>query len=74
MSAFGTSPTETNRPIGRSGIMPETQEQIAIQEFISTLTVDFPLSDVMSAAARDIQNRVYNHLEYIRTNPDRKNY
>ena len=72
LSAFGISPTETNRLIDRSGILPETQEQIAIQEFISTLTVDFPLSDVMSAAARDIQNRVYNHLEYIRTNPDRK--
>ena len=26
----------------------------------------------MSAAARDIQNRVYDHLEFIRTNPDRK--
>lgn len=72
LSAFGISPTETNRLIDRSGILPETQEQIAIQEFIRTLTVDFPLSDVMSAAARDIQNRVYNHLEYIRTNPDRK--
>ncbi len=72
LTAFGISPTETNRLIDRSGILPETQEQIAIQEFISTLTVDFPLSDVMSAAARDIQNRVYNHLEYIRINPDRK--
>lgn len=58
--------------IDTSAVLPETQERIAIQEFIDTLTVDFPLSDVMSAAARDIQNRVYNHLEYIRTNPDRK--
>lgn len=36
------------------------------------MTVDFPLSEDMSAAARDIQNRVYDHLEFIRTNPDRK--
>ena len=72
LSAFGISPTETNHMIDTSAVLPETQERIAIQEFIDTLTVDFPLSDVMSAAARDIQNRVYNHLEYIRTNPDRK--
>lgn len=72
LSAFGIGPTETNQMIDTSAVLPETQERIAIQEFIDTLTVDFPLSDVMSAAARDIQNHVYNHLEYIRTNPDRK--
>lgn len=72
LSAFGIGPTETNHMIDTSAVLPETQERIAIQEFIDTLTVDFPLSDVMSAAARDIQNRVYNHLEDIRTNPDRK--
>lgn len=72
LSAFGIGPTETNHMIDTSAVLPETQERIAIQKFIDTLTVDFPLSDVMSAAARDIQNRVYNHLEYIRTNPDRK--
>lgn len=72
LSAFGIGPTETNHMIDTSAVLPETQERIAIQEFIDTLTVDFPLSDVMSAAARDIQNRVYNHLKYIRTNPDRK--
>lgn len=72
LSAFGIGPTETNHMIDAAAVLPETQERIAIQEFIDTLTVDFPLSDVMSAAARDIQNRVYNHLEYIRINPDRK--
>ena len=72
LNAFGIGPTETNHMIDTSAVLPETQERIAIQKFIDTLTVEFPLSDVMSAAARDIQNRVYNHLEYIRTNPDRK--
>lgn len=72
LSAFGIGPTETNHMIDTSAVLPETQERIAIQKFIDILTVEFPLSDVMSAAARDIQNRVYNHLEYIRTNPDRK--
>ena len=72
LSAFGIGPTETNCMLDTSAVLPKTQEQVAIQEFINTLTVDFPQSDVMSAAARDIQNRVYNHLEYIRTDPDRK--
>ena len=30
------------------------------------------MSEEMSAAARNIQNRVYNNIDYIRTNPDRK--
>ena len=72
LDAFGISPTETNRLIDAGQVQEETQERIAIQEFIAGLTVDFPLSEEMSAAARDIQNHVYDHLEFIRTNPDRK--
>lgn len=72
LDAFGIGPTETNRLIDTAQVQTETREQLAIQEFISGLTVDFPLSEEMSAAARNIQNSVYNHLEYIRTNPDRK--
>lgn len=72
LSAFGLSPAETNCLIDTGKIPPETHEQIAIQEFISSLDVDFPASEIMSAAARDIQNSTYNHIEYIQTNPDRK--
>ncbi len=72
LCAFGLSPAETNRLIDAGQLQTETQEQIAIQEFIATLTVEFPLSEEMSAAARSIQNQVYNHLEHIRTDPDRK--
>lgn len=72
LDAFGIGPTETNKMLDIRGISPEAQENLAIQEFIRTLTVDFPLSDEMSAAARDIQNQVHDHLDYIRTNPDIK--
>ena len=72
LDAFGLSPTETNRLIDTGRIRAETYEELAIQEFISGLTVDFPLSEQMSAAARDISNRVYNHIEFVRTNPDLK--
>ena len=52
LDAFGIGPTETNRLIDTAQVQTETREQLAIQEFISGLTVDFPLSEEMSAAAR----------------------
>lgn len=72
LNAFGISPTETNGLIDAGRIQPETQEKLAIQSFISSLTVDFPTSEEMSVAARNIQNTAYNHIEHIYTNPDRK--
>lgn len=72
LDSFGISPTETNQLIDVERTNPDLQEQIAIQEFISGLTADFPSSEEMSAAAREIQDSVYNHAEYICTDPDRK--
>lgn len=72
LDAFGLSPTETNRLIDAGQMPTEAREQLTIQEFIDSLSVEFPLSEEMSAAARRIQNRVYNHLDWIRTDPDRK--
>lgn len=72
LDAFGLSPAETNKLIDIHNISPEAQEKQEIDKFISGLQVDFPSSEEMSAAARFIQNTVYNHVEYIRTNPDRK--
>lgn len=69
---FGISPTETNSLIDTGKISSETREKLAIQEFISGLDVDFPASDVMSAAARTIEEKAYDHVEYILTNPDDK--
>lgn len=72
LDAFGLSPLDTNQLIEADEVQEETQEQLAIQAFIRSLTVDFPASEVMSAAARDIQNGVYGHLEDVRADPDRK--
>ncbi len=72
LDAFGISPIETNRLIETKAIIPEVQEKLKINEFISNLTVDFPSSEEMSAAARQIQNAVHDHNEYIRTDPDNK--
>lgn len=72
LNAFGISPTETNMLIDIGKVQPATQEKIAILQFIDGLSEEFPTSDIMSAAAREIQTKVYNHAEFIRTNPDRK--
>lgn len=72
LNAFGISPTETNSIIDLGKIPSEVQEKMAIQEFINGLNVDFPTSEMMSEAARTIENRAYNHIEYIVTNPDQK--
>lgn len=72
LNAFGISPTETNSLIDTGKVQLETQEKLAIQEFISGLTEEFPSSKRMSAAARMIQDAVYDHAEYIFTDPDTK--
>ena len=72
LDTFGISPTETNSLIDTGKVSAETQEKLAIQEFISGLEVDFPSSEIMSAAARMIEEKAYNHAEYIVTNPDEK--
>lgn len=68
---FGLSPTETNRLI-ENVLSLEAKEEIAINEFVKTLSVDFPSSEEMSFMAQSIQNAVYNHAEYVLTNPDTK--
>lgn len=72
LDTFGISPTETNSLIDIQKVSAETQEKLSIQEFINNLDVDFPASDVMSAAARAIEEKTYDHIEYIRLNPDEK--
>lgn len=72
LDAFGISPTETNRLIDTHLVAPELHEKLEFDKFISELEVDFPSSELMSAAARRIQDTVFDHQEFICTNPDRK--
>lgn len=72
LDTFGISPTETNSLIDIGKVSSQTQEKLAIQEFISGLEVDFPTSVAMSAAARALEEKAYNHVEYVLTNPDEK--
>ena len=72
LSTFGISATETNCLFGASGVQRSTVEQQAIEEFVSSLQVEFPETEAMSQAARTISDTVYNHVEYLVTNPDKK--
>lgn len=72
LSTFGISATETNCLFGAGGVQRSVIEQQAIETFISSLEVEFPETEVMSSAARNISDAVYNHVEYLITNPDKK--
>lgn len=72
LDAFGLTPMETDCIIDIDMMQPKLEENQIFKEFIDGITVGFPESDIMSAAARDIENRVYDHEEYILTNPDKK--
>lgn len=72
LNFFGLSPTQTNRLINFKLLNYKKREQLAIQQFINSLSESFPSSDEMSKAARRIHSLIYNHEEYIVTNPDEK--
>ncbi|MBM6831097.1 type II restriction endonuclease [Faecalicoccus acidiformans] len=72
LDTFNISPTETNRLITSKGILQSEREKEVIYDFIRGLTVDFPPSEEMSTAAREIENTLYNHKEHIISNPDNK--
>ena len=71
LNYFGITPAETNRLINTES-NPEEKEKLAIQEFIKSLTTDFPSSEQMSFEAQRIQNLVFDHNEYIQLKPDDK--
>ena len=72
LDTFSLSPTETNRLIDIHAVPSEVREKAEIDKFISSLDVEFPSSDIMSEAARQIQSTVYDHDELIVSNPDSK--
>lgn len=70
LNAFGLTPADTNRLIESEGEL-QSAEEIAIADFILTLEEDFPASEKMSSAARDIYRKAGYPETRIRTSPDR---
>lgn len=71
LDEFGLTPAETNRPIEINKAVPELVEKTAFDDFISKLKVDFPTSDEMSVAARNIYQQVHPGSSSVQNNPDR---
>ena len=75
LGAFGLSPSETNCLIDKGFAEPVANEKTLISNFIETLDnecIEFPNSERMSSEARLICDNVYDHKEYIISNPDQK--
>ena len=72
LNTLNISPTETNSLIHADHISSQVKEKLAVQEFISRLNVDFPASDVMSEAAREIEEKAYGHRAGAADDPDQK--
>ncbi len=71
LDTFGLTPAETNRPIDFNTVTSTAREQAAIEAFIDDLHVEFPSSDLMSSAAREIFFEAVPNRSQIITNPDR---
>lgn len=71
LSAFGLSPAETNRLIEADRTDITLRENTAIDQFINSLNVDFPSSDAMSKAARDIMRSTIGNQSMAITAPDK---
>lgn len=72
LDAFGMSPTDTGNIIRKEWNRPEEKVADAIKKYIGELEVDFPVSSEMSRVARSIFNDVYNHVENITMEPDKR--
>lgn len=76
LAAFGLGPQDTGRIVPRGKAPMPLSENDEIERFVSALGVadgaEFPVSDDVSRAAREIQERVHDHAEQVRTNPDAK--
>lgn len=75
LDAFGLSPSQTNCLIDTGIVSPAENESDLIKSFIKELDeqgIEFPNSEIMSASARDICDRAYDHVDFIVSNPDQK--
>lgn len=71
LDTFGISPAETNKLIDIHSASLEAREQAEMDKFISSLKVDFPLSEEMSAEARSIYTAIHRPGRLAIDNPDK---
>lgn len=72
LGSLGLGPTDANKLIQIGAESASEVERREFEKFIETIGSDYPSSGDMAAAARRIEDRVYDHSEYVRTRPDNK--
>lgn len=72
LNSFGMSPSDTGTLISKPSVSGENRVKNEMWRFISTLTVDFPTSEIMASKAREIFDSVYNSRDEIIQNPDKR--
>ena len=70
LGAFGLTPAETNQLIETGKVDAGVREEMAINEFIGGLKEEFPTSDVMSSAARNVVYAVGRNKNLAVSDPD----
>lgn len=72
LNTFGMSPSDTGTLITKGNISSKSLEDIEMERFILSLTVDFPTSEIMANKARAIFDFAYKGQNEIIQNPDKR--
>ena len=72
LGCLGLGPTDANRLIEIGKVTEDAMEEREFKTFIEGLKGRMPSSTEMSETARLIEDKVYDHVEYIRESPDKK--
>jgi hypothetical protein len=72
LAYYGMNPTDTGSIISKSEPTADERLEEAIREFIANLPEGFPETREMALAAKEIENRVYDHIDDALNKPDRK--
>ena len=70
LDAFALSPTDADKIIQKEDLRLDSRIELAFEDFIHSLVVDFPLSAEMASVARRIFHEIYDHEENVVLNPD----
>ncbi len=76
LSEFSVSATQNDLlrllDLNTLSVTEDARLRKAIERFISSLDIDFPSTEIMARAAREIENEVKDHIRDIARNPDKK--
>ncbi len=73
LAACDLSPTETNRLINLASMPSKKRLDAVMRSYVDSFVgKELPSTAEMSKMAEEIENKVYDHISFIRENPDKK--